>query len=71
MSRVPKWAYLMSAALIVIAFPLAWAIVDVFLRMLPQGLDIQGRLLFVILPLGILSLLIVVIMAILLTRKRE
>ncbi len=71
MIRVPKWAYFMGGILIVMSCLLGGTIVFVLLEMLPQGMDIQVPLLFIILPMSILSPLIMVTMAILLTRKRE
>jgi len=50
---------------------LAVTIVFVFLEMIPRGMDIQVPVFFIILPLSILIPLVMVAMAILLTRKRE
>ncbi len=50
---------------------LAGTIVFVLLEMLPQGMDIQMPLFFIILPLSILIPITMVAMAIVLTRKRE
>jgi len=70
-TKAPKWAYLMGGILIVMSGLLAVIIVIVVLEMLPRGMDIQLPLLFIILPLSILIPLIVLTMAVLLTRKRE
>ncbi|MGY5876742.1 MAG: hypothetical protein RTU30_13420 [Candidatus Thorarchaeota archaeon] len=61
----------MSGILIVMSGLLAVTIVFVLLEMLPRGMDIQIPLFFIILPLSILSPLIMLTMAILLTKKRE
>ncbi len=71
MSRPPKWAYIISGILIVMSILLGVTVVFVLLEMLPRGMDIQMPLLFIILPLSILIPLIMLTMAILLTRKRE
>ncbi|MHA2601796.1 MAG: hypothetical protein AM324_006670 [Candidatus Thorarchaeota archaeon SMTZ1-83] len=71
MSRPPKWAYLVGGSLIVMSCILAVTIVFVFLEMIPRGMDIQVPVFFIILPLSILIPLVMVAMAILLTRKRE
>ncbi len=74
-TKVPKWAYLMSGILIVISVILAFAIVTAVFSLLGLHslweIDIQILLLYVIFPLSILTILIVSTMAILLTRKRE
>lgn len=69
MSKTPRWAYLIVAIMIVTSGLLALAIVWVVSGMLPQGMDIQIPLFFLILPLS--SLLVISIIAMLLTRKRE
>ena len=69
MSKTPRWAYLIVAIMIVTSGLLALAIAWVVSEMLPQGMDIQILLFFVILPLS--SLLVISIIAMLLTRKRE
>ena len=71
MSRPPKWAYLVGGSLIVMSCILTVTIVFVFLEMIPRGMDIQVPVFFIILPLSILIPLVMVAMAILLTRKRE
>jgi hypothetical protein len=75
MTRVPKWAYLMSAILIVMSVILAFAVVTAVFSLLGLHslweIDIQILLLYVIFPLSILIMLTVLTMAILLTRKRE
>jgi hypothetical protein len=75
MIRVPKWAYLASGILIVMSGILAFSIVSVVFALLgiptPWEIDIQMLLLYVILPLSILIVLIMLTMAILLTRKKE
>jgi hypothetical protein len=74
-TRVPKWAYLMIGILIVISGILAFAIVTAVFSLLGRPalweIDIQVLLLYVILPLGILTILMMLITAILLTRKWE
>ena len=71
MTRVHWWAYLWGGILIVMTGLLAGTIVFVLLEMLPQGMDIQMPLFFIILPLSILIPITMVAMAIVLTRKRE
>ena len=50
---------------------LAVTIVYVLLEMIPQGMDFQMLLLFIILPLSIVIPLAMVALAVVLTRKRE
>ncbi|MFW9861998.1 MAG: hypothetical protein ACFFET_06865 [Candidatus Thorarchaeota archaeon] len=71
MGRAPWWAYLWGGILIVMTALLAITIVYVLLEMIPQGIDIQMPLLFIILPLSIVIPLTMVAMATVLTRKRE
>ncbi|MFW9883663.1 MAG: hypothetical protein ACFFEX_04670 [Candidatus Thorarchaeota archaeon] len=71
MGRAPWWAYLWGGILIVMTALLAITIVYVLLEMIPQGIDIQMPLLFIILPLSIVIPLTMVAMAAVLTRKRE
>ncbi len=74
MKGIPKWAYLMSGILIVMSSLLAVSIVFVafvLLGILPRETDIQMPLLFIALPLSILIPLIMLTMAILLTRRSE
>ena len=71
MNRAPKWAYLISGILIAMSCLLGVTIVFVLLEMLPQGMDLQIPLLFIMLPLTILISLLTLTMAILLTKKRE
>lgn len=74
-TRVPRWAYPMGGILIAMSFILGLVIVNVVLSFLGLPslweMDIELQLLYVIFPLGILTILIVLTMAILLTRKRE
>lgn len=74
-TRVTRLAYLISGILIVMSCILAFAIVDVVFSLLGipplWEMDIQVLLLNVIFPLSILTILIVLTMAILLTRKRK
>jgi hypothetical protein len=71
-TRVPRWAYLMSGILIVMSGILAVAIVTVVQSLLGipplWEIDIQVLLPYVIFPLGALTILIILTMAILLTR---
>ncbi|MFX1416431.1 MAG: hypothetical protein ACFFC0_06440 [Promethearchaeota archaeon] len=70
----PKWAYLVSVLLVVMSSVLAVAIVFVvfiLLGILPQEMDIQMPIVFIILPLSILITLTTFTLAILLTKKRE
>jgi hypothetical protein len=71
MSRPPKWAYFIAGILIMMSSLLGVTIIFVLLEMLPRGMDIQMPLFYIILPLSILIPLIVLTMAIALTRKRE
>jgi hypothetical protein len=70
-SRAPWWAYLWGGILIVMTGLLAVTIVYVLLEMIPQGMDLQMPLFFIILPLSIAIPLAMVTMAVVLTRKRE
>ncbi|MFX1439440.1 MAG: hypothetical protein ACFFFD_04265 [Promethearchaeota archaeon] len=70
-SRAPWWAYLWGGILIVMTGLLAVTIVYVLLEMIPQGMDLQMPLLFIIFPLSIAIPLTMVAMAVVLTRKRE
>ncbi|MFX0107856.1 MAG: hypothetical protein ACFE7R_06215 [Candidatus Hodarchaeota archaeon] len=72
--RPPKWAYLVSLLLVVMTGLLGVAIVFVvftFLGVLPQELDIQMTLSFIILPLSILIFVTTIALAILLTKGRN
>ena len=75
MARAPKWAYLMSGILIVMSGILGIFIVNVVFSLLGipalWELAFQMQLLYVIIPLSILSILIMLTMAILLTRKKK
>ena len=74
-TRVPKWAYLMSGILIVICIILALAVVTAVFSLLGLHsiweIDFQILLLYVIFPLSTLTILIILTMAILLTRNKE
>ena len=70
-SRAPWWAYLWGGILMVMTGLLAVTIVYVLLEMIPQGMDFQILLLFIILPLSIAIPLTMVTLAVVLTRKRE
>ncbi|OLS22294.1 MAG: hypothetical protein ThorAB25_25770, partial [Candidatus Thorarchaeota archaeon AB_25] len=71
MSQAPRWAYLAGGILIVIACLLGATIFYVGYETLFHGMDPRTPLLFIILPLSVLALLIMLTMAILLTRKRD
>ena len=73
--RAPKWAYLMSGILIVMSGILGIFIVNVVFSLLGipalWEVAIQIQLLYFIFPLCVLSILLMLTMAILLTRKKE
>jgi hypothetical protein len=73
--RAPKWAYLMSGILIVMSGILGIFIVNIVFLILGMPtlweIAIQIQLLYFIFPLGVLSILIMLAMAILLTKKKE
>lgn len=71
LSRAPWWAFLFGGILVVMTGLLAVTIVYVLLEMIPQGMDFQMLLLFIILPLSIVIPLAMVALAVVLTRKRE
>ena len=73
--RAPKWAYLMSGILIVMSGILSIFIVNVVFSLLGiptlWEIAIQIQLLYIIFPLGGLSILLMLTMAILLTKKKD
>jgi hypothetical protein len=73
--RAPKWAYLVSGILIVMSGILSIFIVNVVFSLLGiptlWEIAIQIQLLYFIFPLSVLSILLMLTMAILLTRKKE
>jgi hypothetical protein len=75
MVRTPKWGYLISGILIVMSVILGIFIVNVVFSLLGilsfWEINIQIQLLYVILPLSVLSIVLMLTLAILLTRKKE
>jgi predicted branched-subunit amino acid permease len=71
MSIQPWWAYLWGGVLIVMTGLLGGTIGYVLLYMIPEGMDVQIPLYFIVLPLSIVIPLTIAAMAIVLTRKRN
>ncbi|NHI90634.1 MAG: hypothetical protein EAX87_14025 [Candidatus Thorarchaeota archaeon] len=73
--RAPKWAYLVSGILIVMSGILGIFVVNVVFSLLGiptlWEIAIQMQMLYIIFPLGVLSILLMLTMALLLTRKKD